>query len=91
VRRTLKPGASRRSNKRLRAFDAPVAIAVHMLSVGITIGCAVAPFDGSDREALLRRADVAMYAAKCRTPRVVEGGSSQGSRPTTQFPSVAPS
>lgn len=42
----------------------PFQIEQHKLFIGASIGIASYPADGSDHESLLRRADVAMYAAK---------------------------
>jgi len=42
----------------------PVEVAGRQLSLGASIGVAVHPRDGEDAEDLVRRADVAMYAAK---------------------------
>jgi len=46
------------------ALDAPFLIAGHSLQVGASIGIALGPAHGRDSATLLRRADVAMYAAK---------------------------
>ncbi len=48
----------------LRAVAAPVAVEGMVLSVHASIGVATAPVEGADASSLLRRADVAMYAAK---------------------------
>jgi diguanylate cyclase (GGDEF)-like protein len=50
--------------KLLEAFRAPFSLNQHTCSVGITIGYALAPEDGSEAFALLKRADAAMYAGK---------------------------
>ncbi len=42
----------------------PFSIAGHSLQIAASIGIAVAPQHGSDPDTLLRRADMAMYAAK---------------------------
>jgi diguanylate cyclase (GGDEF)-like protein/PAS domain S-box-containing protein len=44
----------------------PIEVAGIALEVGLSIGIARAPQDGADAEALLTRADVAMYVAKRR-------------------------
>jgi predicted signal transduction protein with EAL and GGDEF domain len=36
----------------------------HRISIGASIGIAVAPFDGTKPEELLRKADLALYRAK---------------------------
>ena len=48
----------------LDAVSQPVAVDGMMLELRASIGVAVAPADGVDAATLLRRADVAMYAAK---------------------------
>lgn len=46
------------------AIRAPFTIGTHELFVGASIGIALAPRDGHDSTTLMRKADVAMYAAK---------------------------
>jgi diguanylate cyclase (GGDEF)-like protein len=46
------------------AFDAPFKLLGHEVSVGATLGVAMAPADGRDAETLMRRADVALYRGK---------------------------
>ena len=47
--------------------------------VGLTVGFALAPLDGQDAAALLRRADAAMYAGKQSGKGTVRrGGASVG-------------
>ncbi len=48
------------------ALAAPFAVEGRDLTIGASIGIAVCPEHGVDAETLLRRADVAMYAAKGR-------------------------
>jgi diguanylate cyclase (GGDEF)-like protein/PAS domain S-box-containing protein len=48
----------------LAVLDAPVELEGQALHVGASIGVALAPDHGPDSRTLLRRADVAMYAAK---------------------------
>jgi len=48
----------------MEALDAPFVVEAQGLRVGGSIGIALAPAHGMDADALLRRADVAMYAAK---------------------------
>lgn len=50
----------------LQAFRQPVEIAGHALEVGVSIGIALHPDDGDDAEALMKKADQAMYRAKAR-------------------------
>ncbi|HEY3058366.1 MAG TPA: EAL domain-containing protein [Chloroflexota bacterium] len=52
------------ADKVLRALEAPFSIEGHSLAVGASIGVASFPEHGDDAQALLRRADVAMYSAK---------------------------
>ena len=48
----------------LRAFDIPHRIDHHELQVSLSIGIATFPDDGAEADALLARADLAMYRAK---------------------------
>jgi diguanylate cyclase (GGDEF)-like protein/PAS domain S-box-containing protein len=48
----------------VEAVSAPFHIGNHQISVGTSIGAAVAPDDGLDPDALLRAADMALYRAK---------------------------
>jgi diguanylate cyclase len=50
--------------KLLDAFRQPFDVAGQRCSVGLTVGYALAPHDGSDAATLLKRADAAMYAGK---------------------------
>ena len=50
----------------LSALAAPVNVVGHELVIGASIGISVCPSDGNDAQALLRAADIAMYAAKTR-------------------------
>jgi diguanylate cyclase (GGDEF)-like protein len=50
--------------KLLDGFDAPFDLSGQTVRVGLTIGYALAPFDGNDAASLLKRADAAMYAGK---------------------------
>jgi diguanylate cyclase (GGDEF)-like protein len=50
--------------KLLEAFRPPFVLGDIEVSVGITIGYAIAPHDGSDPGTLLKRADAAMYSGK---------------------------
>jgi diguanylate cyclase (GGDEF)-like protein len=50
--------------KLLKAFREPFVLSAQTCSVGLTIGYALAPLDGNDSRALLKRADAAMYAGK---------------------------
>jgi diguanylate cyclase (GGDEF)-like protein len=46
------------------AIAAPFDLDGHQVVVGVSVGVAVAPTDGGDRELLLRSADMALYRAK---------------------------
>lgn len=50
--------------KLIDAMNAPVHVAGAEVTVGVSIGIALAPGDGADAAALLRCADAAMYQAK---------------------------
>ena len=50
--------------KLLDAFRSPFALGNRQIWVGLTIGYALAPHDGSDAMGLLRLADAAMYSGK---------------------------
>lgn len=57
-------GVPRVAEALLAAFEAPLEAEGHALRVRPSIGMATWPQDGADAEALMRRADAAMYAAK---------------------------
>ena len=48
----------------MKAIAAPFPVAGEAVSIGISIGIAIAPSDGLEPEDLLRKADAAMYASK---------------------------
>lgn len=48
----------------LHAIAEPIFAGVHTLQVGVSIGCAHHPCDGTHMEDLLKHADAAMYEAK---------------------------
>jgi len=56
--------ARRLADDVLRALEAPMTLDGHQVDVRASIGIATAPRDGAERSTLMRRADVAMYAAK---------------------------
>jgi len=58
------PAAEAFAVQLLKALEPPFEIEEHKLSVGASIGIVHAPRHGSDPTTLMRRADVAMYAAK---------------------------
>ena len=66
----LMPGMSRIEDlqplgqKVLQAFQPPFSVSGQALSVCASIGAAVYPDDGSERDSLIRKADFAMYRAK---------------------------
>jgi predicted signal transduction protein with EAL and GGDEF domain len=45
-------------------FETPLPLGANEVSIGATLGVALAPADGTDAELLMRRADVALYRAK---------------------------
>lgn len=57
-------GAAEAARKVLAALDDPVAVGGERLAVGGSIGIALYPEHGDEAEALLQRADAAMYRAK---------------------------
>jgi diguanylate cyclase (GGDEF)-like protein/PAS domain S-box-containing protein len=52
------------ADKLLLLFSAPQLLAGHEIRIGVSVGVAVFPEDGQESTALLRCADVGMYAAK---------------------------
>ena len=52
------------AGKILQAFKEPFIISGRNLSVTTSLGVAIYPHDGKDGEALIKNADIAMYAAK---------------------------
>lgn len=52
------------ADKLVRLFDSPFHIDHHSLSLSTSIGVAIYPEDGSNRQDLLRHADAAMYHTK---------------------------
>jgi diguanylate cyclase (GGDEF)-like protein len=65
--------------KLVAAFRAPLDALGHRCTVGLTVGYALAPQDGSRAESLIKRADEAMYAGKqagrgCVTRAGARGG-----------------
>jgi len=48
----------------IRAVSAPITVRDREVCVGVSVGCAVFPDDGTDAEALTAHADAAMYHAK---------------------------
>ena len=60
--------------KLLAAFDTPFDAAGQVCEVGLTVGYAIAPLDGTTADDLLKRADAAMYAGKQAGRRRVQRG-----------------
>lgn len=58
--------AARIADKIIAALVEPFHIGEHHLSTSVSIGIVVAPEDGSDFDALMQKADTAMYASKER-------------------------
>jgi diguanylate cyclase (GGDEF)-like protein/PAS domain S-box-containing protein len=52
------------ANRLLAAITAPYELAGHQVTIGTSIGIALAPEDGNDGDQLLVRADLALYRAK---------------------------
>jgi diguanylate cyclase (GGDEF)-like protein/PAS domain S-box-containing protein len=57
-------GARLTARKLLRAIEKTAAVDDHAIDVGASLGIALFPEHGDEPDALLRRADVAMYVAK---------------------------
>ena len=65
--------------KLLQAFQEPFEVADQACRVGLTIGYAIAPHDGTDLASLLKRADAAMYVGKQSGKNCLKrGGASVG-------------
>jgi diguanylate cyclase (GGDEF)-like protein len=66
----LLPGNDRRdalallSRELIAGLSQPYFVAATSVTIGCSIGIAIAPQDGKDAEALIRNADLALYAAK---------------------------
>lgn len=56
--------ASDLGNQLLALFEAPVTLKNHEVRIGLTIGYAIAPFDGKEASVILKLADGAMYKGK---------------------------
>jgi diguanylate cyclase (GGDEF)-like protein len=52
------------STRLLRELSRPFEVAGHQIIIGVSVGIAIAPGDGSDPDMLLKSADIAMYQAK---------------------------
>ncbi|WP_322012256.1 EAL domain-containing protein [Paraburkholderia sp. J12] len=57
-------GAQRHAEQLLKVLEVPMLIEGQPVDVGASVGMVCFPADGTDMHTLLRRADVAMYAAK---------------------------
>ncbi len=68
LQRTVRDGsdASRLARRLVDALAAPIQIDEHRVDVGISVGIALFPTHGVTSDALLRRADAALYDAKSR-------------------------
>lgn len=62
------------AHKLLAAFGKPFEALGQRCEVGLTIGYALAPLDGTTADELLKRADAAMYAGKGQGGRCVQRG-----------------
>ena len=56
--------ASALAGRIIRVVSKPYDLDCHRVSVGVSIGIAMAPGDGRQRQELLRKADLALYSAK---------------------------
>jgi diguanylate cyclase (GGDEF)-like protein len=57
-------GATALANRMIDAVGAPSELDGHQIVVGLSIGIAIAPNDGTDPHQLLKNADMALYRAK---------------------------
>lgn len=48
----------------IKAIEEPFDIDGHRIDIGVSIGIAIAPTDGTDADVLLKKSDMALYAAK---------------------------
>ena len=62
-------GAATLAQRAIDSLAAPAAVDGHALRPGASVGAALFPDDAEDVDALLRKADLALYHAKKRTPR----------------------
>lgn len=56
----------------IRAIDVPFKINDTLLKSSVTIGIALAPYDGADFDTLLKNADIALYSAKRSAGKLVQ-------------------
>lgn len=52
------------ANKIIALISQPYRIDDNHVAIGVSVGMAIAPFDGTEREDVVRAADLALYAAK---------------------------
>ncbi|EWH23615.1 diguanylate cyclase domain-containing protein [Bacillus haynesii] len=57
-------GTDQLTRQLISQFETPFHIKEHRLKTSVSIGIAVSPADGTDGDELMRKADMAMYAAK---------------------------
>jgi diguanylate cyclase (GGDEF)-like protein len=57
-------GATRLAERVVEAMAAPFDIQGHQVMIGASVGVSAAPSDGDDADALLKKADMALYRAK---------------------------
>lgn len=55
---------AKKAEEALKQFDEPFVIEGHEFSLSSSIGIAIYPHDGEDKETLIKNADTAMFAAK---------------------------
>lgn len=77
------------ARRMIRTISAPYAISGHEISIGVSVGVAIAPHDGNDPQQLITAADAALYQAK-RSGRgaVVFTGPSASAVPAGHAPST---
>jgi diguanylate cyclase (GGDEF)-like protein len=57
-------GAKRLAQRLVEGMPEPFLVEGHKLTIGVSVGIALAPFDGRDVDSLLKCADLALYRAK---------------------------
>nr|WP_262410591.1 MULTISPECIES: diguanylate cyclase [Bacillus] len=60
-------GIDQLTRQLISQFETPFRIKEHRLKTSVSIGIAVSPDDGTDGDELMRKADMAMYAAKYKS------------------------
>jgi diguanylate cyclase len=73
------------ADKLLATVTAPFEVAGRHIGVGLTVGYALAPHDGTRADDLLKRADAAMYAGKRSGGLRIQRGGRAGSSPLAEL------